>query len=118
MLGGLPFVHPMSSGLLYGLLSFFGVGSGLYRVWIPRTCSLARLYPFRLHSKAFRLGVPRTLAALLPSPAPKATAEKLRVPTTPCVPAPAHLRKLGRVCGTTPRAGRLLCAAHHSLVGQ
>src|SRR5215213_4013598 len=71
----------------------------------------ARLYPFRPHSKAFRLGALRTLAALLPCPAPRATRKKSPEPTSPFSPAQSHLRKLGRVCGTTPPAGRLLCSA-------
>src|SRR5829696_7863260 len=71
----------------------------------------ARLYPFRPHSKGFRLGALRTLAALLPCPAPRASREKSPEPTTPFSPAQSHLRKSGRVCGTTPPAGRLLCSA-------
>jgi hypothetical protein len=72
---------------------------------------LARLYPFRPHSKAFRLGALRTLAALLPCPAPRASREKSPEPTTPFSPAQSHLRKLGKICGTTPPAGRLFCSA-------
>ena len=78
---------------------------------LPRTPFLARLYPFKLHSKAFRLDALRTLAALLQCPVPRATAEKLRGPTTPYVPAPKHQRRSGGFCGTTPPAGRLLCSA-------
>src|SRR5829696_5981804 len=70
----------------------------------------ARLYPFRPHSKAFRLAAPRKLAALLPCPAPRTSREKSPEPTTPFSLAQSHLRKLGRVCGTTPPAGRLLCS--------
>src|SRR3712207_492488 len=69
----------------------------------------ARLYPFRLHSKAFRLGAPRTPARFLPYRCPHATAEKSHAPTTPCVPAPKHQRKSGGFCGTTPLAGRPPC---------
>jgi hypothetical protein len=49
----------------------------------------ARLFPLRPHSEAFRSGAPRTPAGLLPYPAPRATPEKSRAPTTPGVPAPA-----------------------------
>src|SRR5215213_7056413 len=73
--------------------------------------SSARLYPFRPHSKAFRLGAPRMPAGLLPCRAPRATAEKSCVPTTPCVPAPRHQRRSGWVCDTTLPAGRSLCPA-------
>src|SRR5215203_6468920 len=76
-----------------------------------QTVSPPRLYPFRPHSKAFRLAAPRKLAALLPCPAPRASREKSPEPTTPFSPAPKHLRKSARVCGTTPLAGRLLCSA-------
>ena len=50
-------------------------------------------------------------SALLPCPAPAATAEKLRAPTTPCVPAPKHQRRSGWVCDATLPAGRSLCPA-------
>jgi hypothetical protein len=75
-----------------------------------------RLYPFRPHSKAFRLGAPRTPAELLPYWCPRATAEKSHASTTPCVPVPKHRRKSGGFCGTTPSAGRPTCSA--SLAGE
>lgn len=39
------------------------------------------------------------------SPAPTATAEKLRVPATPGVPAPKHQRWSGGLFGTVPPDG-------------
>ena len=62
---------------------------------LPSTLLPARLYPFRLHSKAFRLGAPRTPARFLPYRCPRATAEKSHAPTTPCVPVPKHRGKSG-----------------------
>src|SRR5215204_2248540 len=50
----------------------------------------ARLYPFRPHSKAFRLGALRRLAALLPCPVPRASREKSPEPITPFSPAQSH----------------------------
>src|SRR4051812_10795606 len=47
---------------------------------------IARFYPFTPRSKASRLGVPRTHAALLPCPFLGAPRKKSSVPTTPASP--------------------------------
>src|SRR3954451_7604106 len=70
------------------------------------------------HSKASRLGVPQTHAVLLPCPLLGSTREKSPPPTTPAVPRPAHRRRSGGLCGTTPPAGTLLSSAAPSADGQ
>ena len=63
---------------------------------------LSSTLAIRLHSKAPRLGVPRTPAGLLPSPILQATRKKSCAPTTPCAPAPAHRQRSVGLCGTRP----------------